>query len=461
MNRFIRKFWGFPACRPSRGRARWGLAAAILLIVLPGAPVSAQEPAGPPRRVSPIDRQPGAAVPEAATPTPIAQGQAPAVVLPESMTARETPAAASLDLSLEVRSEPDGSYVTFAELIRVIRQIDAQAQSRWDGLAGVFRVEAQGRSLQALSNQPVLVVDGRTVAVDKPIRVMSGVALVPLESVNAILGALGIDLALDEEPAGPSMGSPEGPGTVAEALTRRRPRPGMLSPDDSLLGEIGRPAMAQLDLPQVGPSVAGLTWSQLADRAHSRPPRRVTIAYDREMEGLARRLGAQVQRIGDLEITLLDVRGRRDDDALLIRIAQSRPDVFLDLVSTPAGGEAAGAGLAFEVWSVHEALWGSGPAPATGQTAPPIHELYRVHQFHNLALGSVLRTELARGFPGGAVRHELAPSYLLRRVDAPSAAIVVPADYGQGDDRELDRVVRALAGGFAGYYSGVRSATRL
>jgi hypothetical protein len=441
-----------------------GLAAACLLGLPASTPLPAQDAGAPPRRVSPIDRRPGDAAPRSATPTPIAQSAAPSVVLPEATPRNESsaPGAEAPDLSLEVRSEPDGSYVTLAELLRVVRQIDPDVQSRWDGLLGVFRIEAGGHSLQALSNQPVLVVDGRTIPVSKPIRVKAGVALVPLESVNAILGALGIELALVDDGIAPGAvpsaePTPE-PGTVADALSRRRPRPGMLSPEDSLLGDVGRPAMAQLDIPQVGASIAGLTWAELADRAHSRPPSRVTIAYDREMEALARRLGGEVQRVGNLQVSLIDISGRRDDDALLTRIAQTRPDLVLDLIAMPR--PAAGAAPAFEIWSVHEALWGSAPRPGA-QSAPPLHELYRAHQFHNLALGSMLRTELARGFPAGAVRHELAPSYLLRRVDAPSAGIVVPADFAQGDERELDRVVGAIAGGFAGYYAGVRSAMRL
>lgn len=460
----------------SRGRgtawANRSLAAATLGLACFGAlatfPIAAQDPTP-----TPI---PQAAVPQSRTPT-APPPNPPAVVLPDSARRFEpahTAQSEEASPSLEVQSEPDGSYVTFAELLRVIRDVDPEAQARWDGLLGVFRIDALGRNLQALSNQPVLVIDGKTISVEKPIRVKSGIALVPVESVNEIFRALEFEFALPEDPrAAPSIGAPssERPAEDASAaagtgptgddpLSRRRPRPSMLSAEESLLPDVGKTAMAQLDIPQVGTSVAGLTWDELTDYAHPRPPRRMTIVYDPGFESLARLFGALAQRVGEMEISLVGVQGRRDDRRLLSQVAQSRPEVLIDLISSPpAGGE--GSGRDFEVWTVHEALWISPGKPSSESQARPMQDLYAAHQFHNLALGSVLRTELARGFPDGTVRHELAPCYLLRRIDAPSAAVVVPEEFSRAGEQATERIARALAGGFAGYYMGVKSGARM
>lgn len=455
-------------------RAKRVMSAATLGLACLGAlaalPIGAQDPTP-----TPI---PQAEVPLSRTPT-APPPNPPAVVLPESARRFEpTPAAKPEEESpsLEVQSEPDGSYVTFAELLRVIRDVDPEAQARWDGLLGVFRIDALGRNLQALSNQPVLVIDGKTISVEKPIRVKSGIALVPVESVNEIFRALEFEFVLPEEPRAVApqpaeAAAGERPAEDANAsagtgpmdddpLSRRRPRPSMLSAEESLLPDVGKTAMAQLDIPQVGTSVAGLTWDELTDYAHPRAPRRMTIVYDAGFESLARLFGALAQRVGDMEISLVGVQGRRDDRRLLSQVAQSRPEVLIDLISSPpAGGE--GSGRNFEVWTVHEALWISPGKSGSESEARPMQDLYATHQFHNLALGSVIRTELARGFPDGTVRHELAPCYLLRRIDAPSAAVVVPEEFSRAGEQATEKIARALAGGFAGYYMGVKSAARM
>lgn len=446
-------------------RTRKGfLQAAILVgLLLPvwSPALNAQDAPPPSERSSPFSRAPREA---ASTPTPIPQtsfAAPPAVVLPDADASEDSAETSATvgdeDLSLEIQNEPDGPYVTFTELLRVIRQVDPGAQARWDGLLGVFRIESSGHSLQVLSNQPVLVVDGRTVPVTRPIRVRGGIALIPASSINAILEALEFDFALPESLGGPALGaaSSAAPAREETGTPQRRPRPGMLSSDDALIPELGGGAMAQLDIPEVDASVAGLTWAELTDYAHPRAPRRMTIVYDSAFHSLADALGRVARRTGLSEVSLLSVESRRDDPAFITRVAQSRPEILLDLMSSGAGDE-----RKFEVWTVHEALW-SAPKREEENRARLMHELYVVHQFHNLALGSVLRAELARSFPDGTVRHELSPCYLLRRVDAPSAAVVIPEELAEGKDRELELVARAIAGGFAGYYRGVKSATGL
>lgn len=444
---------------------RRGLFWIAILPVLPAlaliSTVPAQNAPPPSQRSSPFERTPGD---PPSTPTPIPQtsfAPAPAVVLPDSDRRGAPPKMAGgnddEELSLEIQNEPDGPYVTFTELLRIIRRVDSKAQARWDGLLGVFRIESSGHSLQVLSNQPVVVADGRTIPVSKPIRVRGGVALVPASSINTIFQALDFDFALPESLGGTatSASEPDGEAPAGSAGTpQRRPRPSLLSAQDALLPDVGGgTAMAQLDIPQVDASVAGLTWAELTDYAHPRAPQRLTIVYDAPFHSLADALGRVAQRTGLPEVSLIRVENRRDDPALLTRVSQSRPEILLDLMATGIEDR-----RKFEVWTVHEALW----TPAAKNRADParlMHELYVVHQFHNLALGSVLRAELAKSFPDGTVRHELSPCYLLRRVDAPSAAIVIPEELAEGDDRELERVARALAGGFAGYYRGVKSAT--
>lgn len=434
-----------------------GAIPALLLI----SAVPAQDAPPPSQRSSPFERSPEAVV---STPTPIPRtslDEAPAVVLSDS-DRRELEAGApgavdGEELSLEIQNEPDGPYVTFTELLRVIRRVDADAQARWDGVLGVFRIESSGHSLQILSNQPVVVADGRTIPVNKSIRVRGGVALVPASSINTVFEALEFDFALPESLGGTTAATrTSGDATTGETgAPRRRPRPSMLSAQDALLPEVGGNAMAQLDIPQVDASVAGLTWGELTDYAHPRAPRRMTIVYDAAFHPLADALARVARRTGLSEVSLIQVESRRDDPALMTRVSQSRPEILLDLMSSATADI-----RKFEVWTVHEALWTSSPQPKT-ESARLMQELYVAHQFHNLALGSVLRAELARSFPDGTVRHELSPCYLLRRVDAPSAAVVIPEELAEDSERELERVARALAGGFAGYYRGVQSATNL
>lgn len=387
------------------------------------------------------------------TPTPIPQTSvrdAPAVVLPPATAASEP------DLSLEIRNEPDGAYVTFTELLRIVRQIHPDARANWDGMLGVFRMDAAGHSLQALSERPILVVDGRTLAMNRPLRVRDGVALVPAGTVNEIFRALEFDfqlpVSLGTGEARPAAGAPapdaDSPGN------RAAPDPSLLAPEDSLLNDVAAPSIPPIDLPQIGESIVGLSWAELTDYAHPREPRRMTIVFDEPFAALARLVADLSRRAGQLEVELVEVGGRRDDPALVAQIARSQPEVLLDLILLPGEKD-----RRFQIWTVHQALWAP-RAPGAGPEARSIQELYSPHQFHNLALGAMLRSEFARGFPDGNVRLELSPCYLLRRVDAPSAAILIPEKLALGDERELERIARAVGGGFAGYTMGLRSSRR-
>lgn len=464
MPRFPRIFRPFAGPRLLRPLAALAVMGSSVLTFGPG-PVGAlaQEAQPPSRRSSPFERGPGASPgASASTPTPIPQTavrEAPAVVLPPSTSAASPGAARATDadLSLEVQNEPDGAYVTFSELLRIIRQIHPDARANWDGLLGVFRLEAAGHSLQALSERPILVVDGRTLAMVKPLRVRDGIALIPAATVNEIFRSLDFEFQLPEGslPSGASQAS--GPSSVAPGGSpdgRPASRTDALASGGSLLSEVSTSAIPPIDLPQLGESIAGLKWADLTDYAHPREPRRMTLVYDEAFGALAQAVAELSRRAGGLEVAMVEVAGRRDDPALIAQIARSQPEVLLDLVSLPGDKD-----RRFQIWTVHEALW-SPRAKGPGPEARSLQELYAPHQFHNLALGSMLRSELARAFPDSTVRLELSPCYLLRRVDAPSAAILIPEKLAGGDDRELERIARAVGGGFVGYSAGLRSARR-
>lgn len=387
------------------------------------------------------------------------------------------PPATQDDLTLDILQEPDGPYVNFGDFVRVVRSVDPRAQGEWDGLMGVFRISAAGRNLQALAHQPVLVIDGRYRPVTRPIKVRSGSVLLPLESVKVLLEALKFDFEIEGETA-----------AVAEPAARERPRDGAVGPrpagaaspaipialipapagasapdetetflthQGSLLSTIGeRGALPPVEAPE-GP--IGLTWGQLADAAHRAAPRRLTLIHDAELADLARRTANFVTGGVGLEVRLIPVDRKRADPALLSEVARAGGDLALDLMlAGEPGADAPDPAGAFEIWAVHEALWPgeTGERPEPRRTEDP----YRPHQFHNLALASLLRVELSRSFAEWTVRQTLAPAYLLRRIEAPAAAAVIPRGILDGGGPELDRVATALAGGLIAYCRGIESA---
>ena len=65
-------------------------------------------------------------------------------------------------------------------------------------------------------------------------------------------------------------------------------------------------------------------------------------------------------------------------------------------------GEAADAAMdrSVDIWAAHEALWPGDAAAAE----PPA---YRKHQYQNIALGAMVRGELAKSYSKGSIRFSL------------------------------------------------------
>jgi hypothetical protein len=408
------------------------------------------------------------------------------------------PEAPQQELTLELRNEPDGIYVSFTDFLNVLRSIDAGAHGEWDGVLGMFRITAAGRSMQALANQPVLVIDGRYRAVSKPLRVRGSLVLVPIESVKLLLKSLNFEFEIEGEaptptpaPLGspvspaptPGAGAPQGNATSPQATAAAPSVPMSIVPprtQDSMTGGSGAPAFTSggplvsplinqslppLEAPNTGGTVMGLTWGQLADSRHTQPPRRLTLVCDAALQPVAERIYGLVARALGLDVSIVPVIAGRDHPLLVGELTRTRPDMVVDLMlgpSLPDAADAAAASTAqigFEVWAVHEALWPA-EARATPGSARSVQQMFRMHQFQNLALGAMLRGELSRGFPERNVHYSLMPAYLLRRADAPSAAVLLPAAILNDETGDLDRASRAIAGGIVAYCRGMESATR-
>jgi hypothetical protein len=124
-------------------------------------------------------------------------------------------------------------------------------------------------------------------------------------------------------------------------------------------------------------------------------------------------------------------------------VRASRPELLIDLMVNPADGQGGEDIVAASVWVVHEALW---PGDRGAQSDSPLpHHRYLLHEYQGIGLGSLLRDQLGRRFPDRVVLFELAPLYLLRRVDAPSAGVVVSVSGAEQMDRLEHRREALLA----------------
>lgn len=414
--------------------------------------------------------------------------------------------AAPPSLSLDLRSEPDGTFVSMADFLKVVSSIDASARGQWDEIIGVLRVQSREHNLQAFSQKPVVVIEGKYRSVAKALRVKGTEVLIPVETAKLLLHSLNFDLEIPESAAasatppptpGPSATAAPTPEETAMAASstpapstptptpeppRETPppispevraalpeRPSGLFPEDLDPGRRARPdsgefssasevARPSIDVPPLSPTVAGLTWNQLADELHRTPPERVTIVCDPALSALAEKLERSLMESSEILPTVISVQTRRDSPELLALIARSQPQLVLDLGSAGGNGNDSGTpeDAALEIWAVHDALW---PEEAKGGTqgARDVRQLYKAHQFQNLAFASTLRGELALFFPERTVRYELSPSYLLRRIDAPSAALLVPADLIPREET-IERLAKPIAAGILAYRQGIESA---
>jgi hypothetical protein len=304
-----------------------------------------------------------------------------------------------------------------------------------------------------------------------------GAVLAPLETVKLLLAELAFitesdsgsystfrwsaEVARARGAAAPSVkleASPVPPEFVVPTPPTPAPPPFALPGDDSLLSPVGARASPEIEgAPRAVGLDVGLTWEELADFAHRDPPSRLTLIYDPPLEDFALALEEIVRRAGPrVEINRARVERRRDDAELLAAVSATRPDFALDLVIQEGGRSTLQD--AIEIWAVFDSLWVEGIG--VGAAPDPDARLYLAHQFHNLALGAMLRRELNEAILDLDIHYELHPSYLLRRVDAPSAGVLLPGETLREDPDARDRIARALAGGLMAYRAGMASVGR-
>lgn len=362
----------------------------------------------------------------------------------DGLVAQRVPTAAQDSLttspqsvSFEIIEEPDGEYVSLAGFLELLRTIDEQARGEWDGQLRLVRIEALDHKLQAFASRPAVLIDSAYQSAPKPVRFKDGVALLPMATVAVLFEALGIAFDLEGEQQPDTI-----PGEAA---------PSLFTTPDPFNRSKRAPLGPEFQMPESLAEVEGLTWGQLADYAHRAPPRRLLFVCDPELQALAEKTGAYIARATDLDFDTLALEEQTSKSDLLDHIAGSGADLLIQLMRTQSSEARSPRG--FEVWTVHEALW---PARSSLEPAqkPVGRDLYQVHQFHNLAFGSMLGREVAKAFPSVPTRYTLSPVYLLRRVDMPSAAVLVPEGLAASESAELDRAARALAGGVVGYYLG-------
>lgn len=387
-----------------------------------------------------------------------------AAFLPAPAPAQNAPATppsgGGEEVNFTILREPDGEYVAHTDFLEVLRRADASAGSSWQNVQGVLRLTVSGHEFQIFEKRPVLIMDGQQQVMPRALRVKRGAILLPLESVNAIFKAVGIEIQGMTPPAAATpanvaapVDATASPATVPAVSGVASPPGPMSTPGSLFASPVTNPTpLPALETPSVGPGNKGITWADLVDPRHQNPPRKITLVADAELARLSDRLKAMLDSGLQVQTSVVEARSRRGGALLVERVRGTQPELVVDLMLGPDEGSDAFTRGSLEVWSVHEALW-----PANyNQMSDPINS-YLPHQFHNLALGSMLRGELSRSFPAYEVKFELSPSYLLRRVDAPSVAVVIPPSvFGRG--QEVDYIARSIAAAVMNYYNGVQAA---
>jgi hypothetical protein len=360
-----------------------------------------------------------------------------------------------------------------------------------------------------------MIVDGKLETAERAVMARKGSVLIPMTTVQALLDRLGVEFETNLEGDAPQAAAPPVATPVATPVAMPAvtpvmppaPLPGPIpvAPDVAVDGATSAPATAASPLPAPAPATApavpavvlsaietageapapalpgapetvapqpqaalagkadvvGLSWGELADLAHRTPPQGIVIVHDPYLEGVARRLREKLSALPGVRAALIpSMGGGQDREAICTRAQASLPELLVDLLAYPTeSAEDAPGAAPMRVWVVHQALWPRDRQAAAGEQGAALH--YKRHQFQNLALGSLMRNELGRQFPDRLVLYELSPSYLLRRIDAPSAALLVPLPPGDAppplDADHEERLARAAYATLAGYIRGMAS----
>jgi len=409
--------------------------------------------------------------------------------------------------NLELQRIGGGLMVRMQDLFEVIHKLDPAAGMRWDPVSKAMRFEADGKRLDILSPAPALLINGKPRRMAHPVLIRQDKVYIPVETVQVLLSELGIEFdplgngvadrpppttaqaaapttasaptaPVPAEPAVPLSVLAPSDGETTAATSAAAPAP-VLEPDAAAPAAPATPTPAgpvvvpkinetsavadqnkvpagdqiPLDPPSALAGKIGLSWGQLADLSHHAPPRRVTLVYDRPLEGVAQEVRQSLQNSLSIEVVLVPApAARRSDEDLVARVQSTSPELVVDLLAVGAPDRGGEDPPSMVVWVAHEALWPQDQEAKPNSDAEILR--YRRHQFQSLALGSLLRTELGRQFPNAAIDYELAPSYLLRRLDAPSAEVLIPGA-GKADSARAPLLATAVSAAIEGYIRGM------
>lgn len=401
----------------------------------------------------------------------LAMAVAVAPVRPQAPpAATAAPAGGEVTVNMTLITEGGETFVVMQDLLVAIKSFDPQADGNYDPTHQMLRLKAGGKQIDVL-RQNYLVIDQKMENVDRGLAVRQGRVLIPESTVRRIVSVLNM-VVIDQTPtpaatvAPPrpvlptvpinAIGSPTLSATPLAPTTRTttavmpttapataatvapRQPPVLIVPS---LPMRARTPAAEGEAPLQPPSALagsiGLSWSQLADLAHRQPPSRVTIVCDRLLAPVAQRVATDLHERVQVDSSVVTVSGgQRAQDALVGQVDSSQPQLVVDLmVSQQASGRADAPGE-IGIWVVNSSLWPPSAIPGDGAA-----QAFKAHEFQSMALGSLLRTEFGRQFSEQTISYGLAPSYLLRRVNSPSAAVLVSLAAKQ-DSVEPDRAER-------------------
>lgn len=379
-------------------------------------------------------------------------------------------------LSLHLIDAPEGVVVELVDFVALLDSLYPGARSQWDEQRGMVRILVEDHRFDALTNHAMVILDGRIQSVPRPAQVRQGQILLPIETVQTMLEALGLEFELrggrpaETTPTPLATPTPQA-GIVTPALPERTPTPtsptatqpaaGAALPAVNLSMIVGERPAAPSPTPAPIPALQaptglegriGLSWAQLVDARHRFPPERITLLCDQVLEPAARQAAALLNRLPTYRARTITSTGPRHRTSVLNDVQSSQPELFIDLLAQPVAGDAV---PVVGVWTVHDALWPEDRAQMA--TLPAQQRRYLAHQFQNIALGSLLKSEIAAVQEDIPVVFELSPSWLLRRMDAPSAAVLIPT---QGDAPLIDAETlgQAIARAVQAYAEGMRGA---
>lgn len=274
---------------------------------------------------------------------------------------------------------------------------------------------------------------------------------------------------LETMPARPGTPTPHEPEPTprptptAEPTDTAQPTPSPSpAPVPAVPSMPGRPArrLPKLNVPPQLAGRIGLTWAQLADMVHRQTPRRITLVCDELLQPVGQKVRQDLEQEGSLEVNLLVTSSpKRTHPTLLGHVQSTQPQLLVDLMVNPV--DTREEAMAAAVWVVHEAVWPEDQGVPSDSPLP--QHRYLVHEYQGMALGSLLRDHLARRFPERGVRFELAPLYLLRRIDAPSAGVLIAVSgseqLGRLHARRVDNLAGAVGEAIHAYIQSMHAVT--